>query len=62
VLAEAVVHGRDEARPEPGIVFGGEVGGIVWELVFGRRCGENFGRGVVEDGEELGAGVGGELQ
>jgi len=58
VLAQAVVCGCDEAAPEPRVVFGCEVGRVVWE-VLGRGYGEeDFRRGVCEYGEEVGACVG----
>ena len=62
VLAQAVVHGGCEARPEPGVVFGGEVGRVVWEVVGGGRSEEDFRRIVREYGEELGARVGWEVE
>jgi hypothetical protein len=62
VLAQTFVYGGDEAAPEPGVVFDGEVGRVVGELLFGRGREEDFRRAVAEDGEEVGAAVGWEVE
>jgi hypothetical protein len=58
VSAQAVVYGAQEAGPEPCVVFGCEVGGVVWKLLGGGRREENLGWILVEDSEELRACVG----
>lgn len=58
VLAEAVVDGAQEPGPQPGVVFGGEGGRVVWPPVCGWGRGEDFRWVLAEDGEELRARVG----
>lgn len=58
MLAQAIVDGAEEAGPEPGVVFGGEIGGVVWEFLGGGGCKEDFWGVLAEDGEELRACVG----
>lgn len=57
VFGERVVDGLEEARPEPGVVFGSDVGGVVRELFERGWCGEDAEGFDAEDGEELAAGV-----
>jgi hypothetical protein len=62
VFTQAVVYSGDEPGPQPGVVFGGEVRGVVWEFFLRWRCDEDFGWIVVEYGEQLGAVVGWKVQ
>jgi hypothetical protein len=62
VFAEGVVYGGGEAGPEPEVVFGGEVGRVVWEVFGGWRCQEDLRRVGGKDGKEMGAYIRGEWE
>ena len=58
MFAQAIVYGGEETGPEPCVVFGREVGRVVWKCLRRRTCDEDFGWVLVEDGEELWTRVG----
>jgi len=62
VFREGIVDGLDEAAPEPLIVFGCEIGCVVWELFEGGRFKEDLCWVGAEDCEEFTARVGWEVE
>jgi hypothetical protein len=62
VFAQTVVYGGYEAAPEPGVVFGGEIGRVVGELIFRWRREKDLEWIVAEYREELRAVVGREVE
>ena len=62
MFRERIVDGLDEAAPEPLVVFGCEVGCVVWELLEGGRFKEDLWWVDAENCEELAARVGWEVQ